>query len=148
MTETAIHQDNRPAIGYTPVRRAAVDFYFWEAWALIEPAVARGGLYTQESVLGALKAGEMQLWCAERGDEMVMALVTEIAHYPARKICAAMFVGGRDLEHCMPILADIEQWARENGCDRIVADGRRGWARKLKGYVERNTTVVKDLTHA
>lgn len=147
MTATEPLQANRPAIGYTPVTRAAVDFYFWEAWALIEPAVARGGLYTQESVLAALKAGEMQLWCAESGEEMVMALVTEVATYPARKICTAMFVGGRELDRCMPILADIEQWAREIGCDRMVADGRRGWAKKLTGYAERNTTFAKDLYH-
>jgi hypothetical protein len=127
-----------------PVRRAEIRGYWDDVWPLIHPAVARGGLYTQESVLDALIAGDMQLWLGALDDEIVLALVTEIAAYPARTICTALFIGGRDLDRFMRFLPEIEQWARENGCHRFIACGRRGWVRKLQGFEERDTMVVKD----
>lgn len=123
-----------------------VPFYFWDAWELLKPAVARNGLYTEESLRIGLATGEMQLWCAEENGEMTMALVTEISVFPARKQCTLMFIGGGALDQCLPFLETIEAWARENGCERIVVDGRRGWLRKLKNYFERNVVLVKDLT--
>lgn len=144
MTQAALHQDNRPALNCFGVKAVCLPGFWAEAWELLEPAAALSGLYTRESVLAALVAGDFQLWVAET-DVMVMAAITEIAQYPALKQCAVVMAGGTQLDRCLPFLDTIEAWARENGCERMVVDGRRGWTRKLKGYVERKVTVVKGL---
>lgn len=128
-----------------PVKRAELGLCWADAWALLEPAVMRGGLYTEESVVQALNAGEFQLWVAMGRGNVIMALVTEIADYPMRRICTAVFAGGQDLDQCLPLLAEIEQWARENGCHRFDVNGRRGWVKTLSGFREQDTSVTKDF---
>jgi hypothetical protein len=136
----------QPSAALVPIRRADVRECWDEVWPLIQPAVALGGLHTEASVLGCLIDSEMQLWVAEVDGAPAMALVTEVAGYPARSICVLLFAGGTRLDQCKPLLTAVEQWAREQGCDRMVVSGRRGWVRTLPGYQEAETMVVKDFS--
>lgn len=129
------------------VKSGLTDWYIHEAWDMLEPAAARNGLYTQESLWAALKQGEMQLWLAEINDELAMALVTEIADYPARRQCTIVMAGGKHLDRFMPFLGTIEAWARSSGCHRIRIEGRGGWQRKLgsHGYEPTGVILTKDM---
>ncbi len=139
-----------PAPEFIAVRSALVDIYWAAAWELLRPAVARNGLYTEESIRNALRAQEMQLWMVETGDEYTMAAVTEIAQYPARKIGVVLFMGGANLDREIQFLDEIEGWARAHGCDRFVNWGRPGLRKKLeqRGYQFESIAMVKDFTDA
>lgn len=129
------------------VKSSMVDWYMPDAWDLIEPAAARNGLYTRESLHAGLKQGLQQLWLAEQDGRAVMALITEIAEYPTRRQCDILLIGGNDLARLLPFLETIEAWARVNGCNRMRVEGREGWKRMLSGlgYDLRSVILAKEL---
>lgn len=131
------------------VQIACLPAYWHEAWELLEPAAARNGLYTKESVLAGLCKGEFQLWVGER-DQMVIAAISEVASYPARRIASIVLLGGSDFNQAIEFLDTIEAWARENGCNRFVNEGRSGLAKKLekRGYRQESIRMVKDFHDA
>lgn len=147
---TNVSRETLHCFGVVP---ACLAGYWAEAWALLEPAVARNGLYTRQSVLAGLVKGEFQLWVAQEPAQagqigrIVLAAVTEIAAYPACRIASVQLLGGKRLEHALPFLDTIEAWARENGCHRFVNEGRGGLAKKLekRGYRMESIRMVKDL---
>ena len=139
----------RPTPELTPVKIPCIAGYWAEAWELLEPAAARNGLHTKESVLAALLAGEFQLWVVET-DVMLLAVITEIAEYPARRIASVELLGGMDFDRCLPLFATIEAWAKECGCDRFVLRCRPGFTKKLEkiGYSLESVALVKDFQDA
>lgn len=151
MTEPAAltRHGEQPALNCFGVTIPCLPGYWAEAWALLEPAAARNGLYTKDSILGGLVRGEFQLWIAET-DEMVMAALTEIADYPGRRVASVVLLGGNGLDRALPFLDVIEAWARENGCHRFVNEGRGGLAKKLekRGYWMESIRMVKDWSDA
>jgi hypothetical protein len=73
----------------------------------------------------------MQHW--QEGETVV---VTTINQYPRDRWCEVFMVAG-DLETAWKIEREqVEPFAREMGCSRIVGRGRKGWAKsaKLHGY--------------
>lgn len=140
----------RAAPELVPVKIPCIAGYWSEAWDLLEPAVARNGLYTKHAVLQALLAGDFQLWVVETGDCMTLAVITEIAEYPARKVGIVAFLGGENLAGAMPLFETIEAWARACGCDRFVNHGRPGITKHLekRGYRLESVALVKDFTDA
>ena len=133
-------------INFTGIDPKETPFYICEAWAFLQPAAARTGHYTEESVRGALLIGEFQLWCAFRGETMVATCLTETARFPAGMRCEVVLCGGTDLhEWLKPCLAVIEAWAKEMGCERMRIEGRPGWERALPDYDKRSVVLVKDL---
>jgi hypothetical protein len=139
----------RTAPDLVPVRIACIPSYWEEAWPLLEPAAARSGLHTKESVLAALMTGAWQLWVVE-DDRMLLAVTTEIAEYPARSIASVELLGGERFDECLRLFPIIEAWAKECGCDRFVIHGRIGFAKKLKkyGYTLESVALVKDFHDA
>jgi hypothetical protein len=52
-------------------------------------------------------------------------------------------VGGERLADCMPLLEQIEEWARcEHGAKRAALTGRKGWKRLLEPLGYRPTAVI------
>lgn len=139
-------QVSEKPLDLTPVKIACLAEYWDEAWSLLEPAVARNGLYTKASVMVALLAGEFQLWVVE-DDRMHMAVITEIAEYPALKIGTILFVGGDEYPRCLEFIDYIEKWSKECGCSRFICTGREGFSRRLerRGYRKTLVTMVKDF---
>lgn len=143
------HIEQRPAPQLIAVTVPCLESYWSEAWDLLEPAAARNGLHTKESVLRALVKGEFQLWVVET-DVMLLAVITEIADYPARRIASVELLGGMDFDLCLPLFISIEEWAKECGCDRFVLRCRHGFTKKLEkiGYQLESVALVKDFQNA
>ena len=123
------------------------------AWPLVVPLLERvvrrsRGKESLVELRAALGAGAKQLWvwCSDAG---VQALaVTDIAVYPAARICRiSICTGEARREWLTPGLAAIEAWAREQGCDAIEPFCRPGWKRELQalGYRERHVLMRKVL---
>lgn len=92
----------------------------------IEPSLEySNGCFDMPSIKSAVFSGKAQLWPGERA-----AMVTEIAEYPLRTGCVVMFAGG-DLDELRAMRLQVEQWAKQRGCDFISAHGRKGWVRAL-----------------
>lgn len=65
--------------------------------------------------------GRAQFWQLRDG-----AVVTEINTYPLLSECNWWLVAGH-LPDCMAMFPEIEEWARRQGCSRMVGVGRAGW---------------------
>lgn len=73
-------------------------------------------------------------------------------------VCTENYPSGRALKICVAhglidkeqpdILSFVERLARDLGCNRILIEGRRGWARQLSqfGYAEQYVVVTKEVT--
>ncbi len=122
-----------------------VDFYWHEALPLLAPAIESNGNHTAESILIGLKRAQLQLWCAFDQDKMIMAGITEIADYPKVRQCLLFLCGGKRMDLWLEALPYVEQWAKEQGCRKVLISGRRGWLRALKGYTERSIVIERDI---
>jgi hypothetical protein len=107
-------------------------------WPLVDKYVADALVFTRgawlpEDVCDACEKGNMQLWLATRGDEVLAALVSEITDYPRRRIIGVPFIGGKEMRQWFrKALATIEAWSKEMGCSGLQGGARRGWAKLAK----------------
>ena len=109
-------------------------------------------MLTVDWLLAEVHAGRQEMWLAFDGaepDVVVMTAFTQIMHYPATgwTYCRIVGLAGDRLADAWPLLDEFEEWARRNGAQEIMAEGREGWARILKGrgYTRRSTTLAKRL---
>lgn len=84
-----------------------------------------GGTHTPADISAEVAAGRMQAWV--RNDSLV---VTEIVHYP-RVAVANIVIAVGALEDVMALQPDIEEFARQQGCNALRMVGRKGWAAVL-----------------
>ena len=121
-------------------------------WHQVEPLVDRAlkyseGEFDREKIIAGLKKRAMQLWCvrgAENGAPIAV-VVTEVIPYPGRKKCIVVLLAGKELAtwiHLLP--AVLEPWAKEQGCQSMVAWCREGLAYVLKGLGWRRRQVVME----
>jgi hypothetical protein len=96
---------------------------------------------TAADVFLALRNDLMELWIAGQA-----VGVTELAQYPQKRVCNVVCVAG-NLEDWFHVVPDLECWAVGMGCDMIMCDGRKGWARKMKehGWGLESTLVGRKL---
>ena len=101
------------------------------------------GRWTMAELQQSIKEGRRQLWIS---DDPLCALVTQIDNYPAAKVLNIFWAGGKLPEDCNDILDAIEAWGVRKGCTQSEVGGRKGWARKLRGYRPAPWSVlIKDL---
>ena len=90
--------------------------------------------------------GKLQLWLFYRRHKVVFAGLTEVVRYPRAKVLTVVYAGGTDGLVCVPFMAIIEEWAKEQGCTHTVVQGRRGWCRlfapmgykpEMRAYIEK-----------
>jgi len=134
-------------IEFLPVPASSVP----DMWPLVLPHLAPSialsrGRYEPEDVGILCARGHMQLWIAGRGDDQVIgAMVTEIAVYPRKRVARTVFAGGTDLRRWYRLASDaVEAWGRSWGCQGLEACGRRGWGR-LVGAEEDGTWIYRDI---
>ena len=114
---------------------------FEEAWPLLEPAVARRGAHTRESVWQALRTGRARLWLGETS-----AMVGEIWNWPSGKRVANTWLLGGELDEIVKVMDPVMRaWASERGCVQNYMNARPGWQRVLPGYREIGRVIVRDL---
>lgn len=101
--------------------------------------------YHMGDISDKLCTGEMQLWVAEDAEgDVFMVLLTQLAKYPKGKVCFLLGVAGKDMAGWLDELMELlKTWSLEQGCSKIIAQGRDGWERALKphGYEKTHTVV-------
>ncbi len=61
------------------------------------------------------------------------------------KVCIIAVCGGGDIKRWLPLIDQIEAYAKHEGCVRVRINGRKGWLRVLEGYEERHVIMEKEL---
>ena len=92
---------------------------------------------TVENIIQKCAAGHRQLWVVldEQG-QVALTPITEISIVDATGAKRFIFceVGGSRIKDAMPLIADMERWAAEQGCTEFDFVGRRGWEPLLEPY--------------
>lgn len=105
---------------------------------LLPPIEMSRGCFEPEDVERLCAHGDMQLWLAADGEDVLAAYVTEIVQYPRKRRIRAVFAGGKP--HTMdqwlePMVQAIEAFSRQWACQGIEAMGRKGWTKVVDGEV-------------
>lgn len=108
------------------------------------------GEETVENIIKECSEGKRTLWLCLDGEEVVLTPITEIVTINAtgKKQLILAEVGGSRLKECLPLLEDIEKWAKEvHGVEEAQLVGRKGWGRLLPdlGYAEKARIYQKKL---
>lgn len=119
---------------------AAKDLWFCRQ-EQIERALKRGyDPMPIEGVTKMLDEGAAQVWFAENS-----TIVTEIYDRGNKRVCEIWLAGG-DMEELIELKnEEIEPWAREMGCNRMLIIGRRGWERALPDYKYASVALIKEF---
>lgn len=117
-------------------------------WELLSEACNHSdGKYLPIDVAKALYEKRMQLWNAIE-DNIVHAIgVTEIVNFPRKKVCRILAATGENYEVWGPLIAKIEEWAKNIGCETcepVVRSSRVKLLKKL-GYITTHAIMEKQL---
>ena len=116
---------------------------------MLRQAIARTGLSSFAELERELLEGHALLWIAARQtpDGVVIEAVasTALQSTDAGKVCVITACAGEGMARWLPLLADIERYAKDEGCICVRIFGRKGWLRALDGYRQRHAILDKAL---
>lgn len=117
-------------------------FDFWpHARPLIKAAIDETELSDFNEVEQQVLDGDQLLWLAH-SEKIEAAATTHLAN----KVLTIVACSGHQMERWLPLFAQIEDYARKEGCRAVRIFGRRGWERVLDGYRAEYVILEKALT--
>jgi|GEM_PF-1214225 len=120
-----------------------------EIWPRVEVMLGRAVLRTDLShtadIARDVLEGDGLLWLACIGDKIEAAAITLLVRTDRHLVCLITALGGENRDHWVPLLSQIEDWARAEGAARLRLMGRVGWARVLKNYHVSNIVLERAL---
>lgn len=120
-----------------------------EVWPYVSPllkaACHRTKLNAFEDIEADILAGRSLLWMAWNGRTVEAAAATILINSEAGRVCIITVCGGSDMRRWLPLIEQIETYAKHEGCKRVRIYGRKGWLRVLDGYEEKHIIMDKEL---
>jgi hypothetical protein len=124
-----------------------------EIWPHIAPllrkAILRTGLSAFADIERDILEGRALLWVAVSGEGSRLAIdavaSTSLQQIDAGKVCVITACVGARMPRWLPLLAGIEDYAREEACSSVRIFGRKGWLRALEGYRAKYVILDKEL---
>ena len=114
---------------------------FDRLWPLLERALEEHpGTYAKEDVWAEVASGQSQLWPLANS-----VVVTTLRTYPTGYRELRGWLAAGEVAEIAALEPFICGWAKENGCQRFVLTGRRGWVKALPGYREKAVFLTKEL---
>lgn len=114
--------------------------------AMVEAAYSEVDEPMPDDMPARISDGRALLWIFVRADAILAALVTSLSRKPSGLACRMVSCGGSELELWRRCEADIANYARAEGCVKIIAEGRRGWSRVLgNDYEVTRVTLEKRI---
>jgi hypothetical protein len=121
-----------------------------EIWPHVAPllraACLRTGLCAFADIEADILCGRSLVWIAWDGQAIEAAAATVLIHSEIGKVCIITTCGGRDMTRWLTLLAEIETYARTEGCARVRIYGRKGWLRVLEGYEAKHIIMDKEIS--
>lgn len=101
-----------------------------------------GPTHRVEDVVDQVRRGEAQFWSDDDA-----CIVTEVLRYPLLKAINFWLISG-ELRSALALEPRILEFARDEGCQLAIANGRRGWGRVAAptGWREHSFNFIKPLT--
>ncbi len=122
-----------------------VDEFWPHAGPLLQAACHRTGLNAFADIEADILSGRSLLWMAWNGRAIEAAAATILIRSEIGKVCIITACGGSDMKGWLPLIGQIEIYARAEGCRRVRIFGRKGWLRVLAGFEEEHIIMDKDL---
>ena len=121
-----------------------------EIWPHVSPLLKAACYRTQLNAFADIEAdilsGRSLLWLAWDGRTVESAAATVLINSEIGKVCIITACGGSDMKRWLPLIAEIESYARDEGCKRVRIYGRKGWRHVLDGYEEKHIIMDKELS--
>lgn len=109
-----------------------------KVWPMVREMVDRGYAEADEllpdDIEESLSNKKMLLWVALEGGHACAAMTTTLYRGRSGLHMYLVACGGDRLLVWKHLMAEIEKYARAEGCVKIRAQGRRGWLRTLHGF--------------
>jgi len=112
---------------------------------LIRAAMRKGRISEFADVEAAVLAGTQLLWVAADRQAIWAAAVTQLSRANGETFCTIVACGGRERARWLPLKAELEAFAKAEGCAAIRIHGRRGWAREFPDYRLTRILLEKEL---
>jgi hypothetical protein len=112
---------------------------------MIQRAMERGGMGRFEDVEKDVLAGNAYLWLAIESGSVLATAVTKVTTEPDHRLCTLVACSGQDWEHWGHLIADLENYAKAEGCQRMEICGRPGWIKRLPDYRTVKVVIRKEL---
>ena len=92
-----------------------------------------------------LAAAKGLLWVSIQDEKIVAILTTSLTPKRSGLACRMVCCGGAEMDLWKSCHAQIEDYARAEGCVKVISDGRPGWAKVLPGYRTTRLSLEKAL---
>jgi len=156
---TAAHAYIAPVIEKVPVEAPILRQVPPEFLAQVWPDVASwiagvversDGRWSIEIMARQFVSGDWQMWVVWNGENVSAVIGTELYSYDGTGMQAAriVFTTGTGAAKWSHLIADIEQWARDQGAVKFEMMARKGWAKFMPDYKMTHVLLEKDLRHA
>jgi hypothetical protein len=120
-----------------------------EVWPLASPllkaACCRTKLNAFSDIEADILSGRSLLWMAWNGRTVESAAATILINSEIGKVCIITLCGGADMKRWLPLIEQIETYAKAEGCARMRIFGRKGWLYVLDGFEQKHVIMDKDL---
>lgn len=110
----------------------------------IHRAIKRGGFSAYAPVERNVLSGNSLVWLATDGQSIKAAAITEIQQTEWDKVLIIVAASGRDMKPWLPLIAGLESYGRESGCNKSRIVGRPGWEKMLTEY--KRAAIVLERT--
>jgi len=109
--------------------------YVWNSIIpLLEPSQNDQMELSVEDFLECLMSGDMQLWVAMEGEEVIACMISQFAEYPQKKVLRIIFISGEGMDRWIKNFPMVENFALMNGCTFLEVWGRKAWIKILKDW--------------
>lgn len=114
---------------------------------LIDEGFAAGGDFMPEDLSQQISEGKVLLWVAldDENGAVHAAMTTELIPMRCGLVCWMGQCAGSGMQNWSHFHTQIEEYAKAEGCVKVVLKGRFGWERVLEGYKVRTVTLEKAL---
>lgn len=113
---------------------------------LLERATRRTGCYLPSDLLALAMAGRAAIWVCEIDGVIEAAVATQVQQYPRRRIYEVLFGGGNQMRRWIkPLVAAIDEHARQLQCDHVACSGRRGWVRAWGAELTGDVVLIRAI---
>ena len=120
-----------------------------EFWPHVSPMIKRAVTRTNLSHTADIEYdtlhGDGLLWLAWDGKTILAAATTVLVETDTDKVCVLSACAGEQMEQWLPLLRNIEAYAKAEGCACVRIYGRKGWARVLEGYHVEHVVLERPL---
>lgn len=99
------------------------------------------------NMVDRIATGKTLLWVAidDENGNIIAAMTTELIPQRSGLVCWMCQCGGERMQDWSRFHTKVEEYARAEGCVKVVLEGREAWQRVLRGYRVRSVRLEKVL---